>query len=97
MGLNWSKQRDRDLANKAATDGYDTAAMLSGEFETGPSKAELRAMADKACASARIRRLPTRCDVKCSKCGHAGRIFVRDNQRGKPFKCSSCGNKQRLP
>lgn len=73
MGRNWSKQRDRDLANSAAADGYALAAMLNGEFATGPSKAELREMADKACASARIRRMPTRINVKCTKCGHGGR------------------------
>jgi len=90
VGRNWSKQRDRDLANSAAADGYALAAMLNGEFATGPSKAELREMADKACATARIRRLPTRVDVKCGKCGHTGRAFVRDGEPRR-FKCSKCG------
>lgn len=90
MSRNFEKQRSRDRANSAAADNYALAAMLNEEFESGPSKAELREMADKACATARIRRLPTRVDVKCGKCGHTGRAFVRDGEPRR-FKCSKCG------
>lgn len=39
-----------------------------------------------------ISRLPTFRDLKCGKCGHAGRVWYNPTRRP-AFRCSRCGTK----
>lgn len=57
-----------------------------------PSKAEMRETAARAMATfrGRIHRLPTIVNLRCA-CGHRGKVRVRDQDRGKRFRCSNCG------
>lgn len=97
----WAKDRQRGLMRRARTDEQYERDLRMMSLDTplpeDRSKADLRAEIEAMTANCRVRRLPTRVDLKCGKCGHTGRAFLRDNQRGKPFKCSRCGNSQRLP
>jgi DNA-directed RNA polymerase subunit M/transcription elongation factor TFIIS len=98
VARDWSKQARRTAGLRAvAEEAAARAALIGDEPEERPSKADLRAEIEALTNGCRVRRLPTRVDLKCGKCGHAGRALVRDNQRGQPFKCTRCGNSQRLP
>jgi hypothetical protein len=69
------------------------------EFVTRPrqrapamTKAELRAAADRAMASATkpIVKLPTKLVRQCGRCGELNSVMVEPGQAPPPFKCKSC-------
>jgi hypothetical protein len=96
MGLDWSKQRRRELAGRAAAEAVADADRLA-RVERGepaePSKAELRAEAAAAVATYRgpIKRLPTIHDLRCI-CGHRAKVSVQPGPRPR-FRCSRCGSR----
>ena len=61
------------------------------------TKAELRAQADKALASATkpIVKLPTKLVRQCGRCGEFGSVMVEPGQAAPEFKCKSCDAAQR--
>jgi hypothetical protein len=56
------------------------------------TKAELRAQADQALASATkpIVKLPTKLVRQCGRCGEFGSVMVEPGQTAPEFKCKSC-------
>lgn len=56
------------------------------------TKAELRAQADKAMASATkpIVKLPTKLVRQCGRCGEFSSVMVEPGQAPPEFKCKSC-------
>jgi hypothetical protein len=56
------------------------------------TKAELRAQADKALASATkpIVKLPTKLVRQCGRCGEFGAVMVEPGEAPPEFKCKSC-------
>jgi hypothetical protein len=56
------------------------------------TKAELRAQADQALASATkpIVKLPTKLVRQCGRCGEFGSVMVEPGQTPPEFKCKSC-------
>jgi hypothetical protein len=56
------------------------------------TKAELRAQADKAMASATkpIVKLPTKLVRQCGRCGEFGSVMVEPGEAPPEFKCKSC-------
>jgi len=56
------------------------------------TKAELRAAADRAMASATkpIVKLPTKLVRQCGRCGELNSVMVEPGQAPPPFKCKSC-------
>jgi hypothetical protein len=61
------------------------------------TKAELRAQADQALASATkpIVKLPTKLVRQCGRCGEFGSVMVEPGQAAPEFKCKSCDAAQR--
>jgi hypothetical protein len=56
------------------------------------TKAELRAQADRALASATkpIVKLPTKLVRQCGRCGEFGSVMVEPGEAPPEFKCKSC-------
>jgi len=61
------------------------------------TKAELRAQADQALASATkpIVKLPTKLVRQCGRCGEFASVMVEPGQAPPEFKCKSCDAPQR--
>jgi ribosomal protein S27E len=95
MALNYTKQRNRDLAAKAlrlATDERAYAAELAGGGAE-PSKAQLRAEAAALLAQYRrpVRVVARKLRVKCRCCGHEGVVRLLPGKALPKFRCSRCG------
>ena len=75
----------------AAADIYRQARMNQ---RRGPAltKAELRAQAEAALASAKkpITKLPTKLTRQCGKCGEQTSVMVEPGDAAPPFKCKRC-------
>ena len=99
MGLNYAKQRSRDLVRAASRAALDDALYLA-ECEHGlvPSKSALRAEGSAALAAYRrpVRIVPRVVKLRCGKCGHCGEVRLMPEVKAAKFRCKRCGTRQLL-